>query len=143
MIVTVANRTAARVSRAEVARIIERTFRILRRQGFGIEQGYAVSVAFVGQREAKAIASRFLKKRHAANVLSFDYGPAGELVLNPDAIRRSIPALGASFSEALRRLLIHGAVHLAGVHHERSRREARAAERLEADIERALRVRRR
>lgn len=49
----------------------------------------------------------------------------GDIVINPHAAKRQSVLCGATFDEEIRRLLIHGFLHLLGYDHERNRYQAR------------------
>jgi probable rRNA maturation factor len=102
----------------------------------------SLSLSFVGD-----VAIRRLNRRHrgldrATDVLSFSLGAAasgsapaewmlGDVVISLDAAERQAAAYDASLDAELRRLLIHGVLHLLGHDHERPRQAAamRAEER--------------
>ena len=48
----------------------------------------------------------------------------GDVVINPLAARRQSAQYGATYNEEIRRLLIHGFLHLLGYDHERNRYQA-------------------
>ncbi len=49
----------------------------------------------------------------------------GDLVINLPKAKRQASEHGVSFSEELRRLIIHGLLHLAGYDHEKNRYQKR------------------
>jgi probable rRNA maturation factor len=82
-----------------------------------------------------ALNRRYRKKNAPANTLSFRYGPAyGEILLCPTLIRREAKARGNSIRYQMTWMVIHGMLHLAGMHHERSAITAKKVERLERTI---------
>ncbi len=73
------------------------------------------------------------------NVLSFRYGDDyGEIVLCLPIIRREAKRQGNSVRFQLTWMILHGMLHLAGMHHERSLRASRSVEALERRILRNL-----
>lgn len=83
----------------------------------------AVTVRFVGAREARALNSRFRGKDHATNVLTFVYDDGdmltGDLVLCAPVLRREAGAGGKTVIAHCAHLLVHGMLHLQGYDHER------------------------
>lgn len=87
---------------------------------------YALSVAFIGLYEMREINSRYLKRDHPTDVLSFSYGVElldgspllGEILVSPAAADRNAHIYRVSLDRELKRLLIHGILHLSGYNHE-------------------------
>ncbi len=93
-----------------------------------------VTIVYVSPVESRRLKRTFLKKDKAANVLSFNYGDYAEVILAPSVIRSEARREGVSFRNLMRRLLIHGLVHISGSHHEASATQARAFDRRERAI---------
>ncbi len=69
------------------------------------------------------------------NVLSFRYDSEyGEIFLCPSVIRKEARASGNSIRAQTAWMIIHAMIHLAGIHHERSRRDEARARALEENI---------
>ncbi len=94
-----------------------------------------VAVVEISERESRRI-NRVLRNRNAsANVLSLRYGSDyGEILVCPAVIRREAAAQKESYAFQTTRMVVHGMVHLAGLHHEASERALRRAEGLERKI---------
>ncbi len=91
-----------------------------------------VKVVEIEARESRLLNSRFLKKSMAANVLSFRYGKEyGEILICPKIIRREAKEQGNTYKYQMTWMVLHGMIHLAGVHHDRSKATAKTAARLE------------
>ncbi|MGH2567043.1 MAG: rRNA maturation RNase YbeY [Bacteroidota bacterium] len=96
----------------ETQRTIQRVFRK--------ESGklLSVSVVFVDSRHIRRINRTFLGHDYVTDVISFPLagGPGhdAELYVNLDRARSQAKEYGVSFTEEVQRLLIHGALHLAG-----------------------------
>ncbi len=58
----------------------------------------------------------------------------GDLVINPHAAQRQAVGYGVSLSEEMRRLLIHGFLHLLGYDHERTRYQAKRMRQMEKTL---------
>lgn len=94
-----------------------------------------VRVVGVGLRESYNLNRRFFKKSRSANVLSFRYGPDyGEILLCPKIIRREAKEQGNTYKYQFAWMILHGMLHLAGMHHERSKQEARRVEKMEEQV---------
>lgn len=100
----------------------------------------ALSIVFVPNAESQRLNEKFFQKHHPANVLSFRYDGAGEIIVAPAVVRREAGASRRPFMPHLRRMIVHGFLHLVGYHHEESPRQQRRFERLEADLVRGLRI---
>lgn len=71
----------------------------------------------------------YLDHDYYTDILTFDYGAAGELkgdlFLSVDRIRDNAGQLGVAFEEEVRRVMIHGVLHLMGyADHTESEKEA-------------------
>jgi probable rRNA maturation factor len=86
----------------------------------------AVSIVFVGARMMWMLNSRYRKKDYATDVLSFSYGDVnvdqmpflGEIVISPEIAMRQAIRCGVRPEKELRKLLVHGTLHLLGYDHE-------------------------
>lgn len=78
---------------------------------------------------------RFRGKRKPTNVLSFRYDSGyGEILLTPDVIKKEAKKLGNSQVFQMTWMMLHGMLHLAGLHHERSASQAKKVVRIETRI---------
>lgn len=128
------NRTTTSIPMATLRKRTLEIIAILKRLGRWKRKRYALSLIFVSNRESRTLNARFRREDTPANVLSFDYGSSGELVLAPKLIGHEARAFGQSFFARLLRLVMHGLLHLAGSHHERSRKQVKTFERLERAV---------
>ncbi|MGH9660184.1 MAG: rRNA maturation RNase YbeY [Bryobacteraceae bacterium] len=79
-------------------------------------------------RELAGLNRRFLERDYAADVLSFP--GTGEIAISAERARAQARVLGHSVADEIRILMLHGALHLAGMDHESdSGRMARAESR--------------
>lgn len=84
--------------------------------------------------------SQFFNRRHRnkdkpANVLSLRYNADyGEILVCTEVIRREAKKQGNSFKYQMTWMILHGMLHLAGIHHESSRIMAERVEKLEHSI---------
>lgn len=102
-----------------------------------IRRRLPASIAIVGvaAKESAAFNRRYRRKNKATNVLSFRYSKEyGEIILCPVVIRREAKAQGHSYKYQMTWMILHGMIHLAGVHHEASRADAERVEKTERRI---------
>jgi probable rRNA maturation factor len=109
-----------------------------------MERDLAVTVRFVGAREARRLNARFRGRDYATNVLTFVYDdvvpPAGDIVVCVPVARREARVHGKTLRAHCAHLIVHGMLHLQGYDHERSADAARMEAR-EAALLAALRYR--
>jgi probable rRNA maturation factor len=102
-----------------------------------LEHDAAVTLRFVGTREAKRLNEVFRGKDYATNVLTFVYDEAnalaGDIVLCTPVLRREAKGQGKAFFDHCAHLVVHGMLHLQGYDHDHPR-TARAMERRETAI---------
>jgi probable rRNA maturation factor len=90
------------------------------------KSGFALSVAFVGLNEMREINQRYLERNYPTDVLSFSYREElpdgdpllGEILVSPEAAQKNAQSNGVSLDREIKRLLIHGILHLSGYNHE-------------------------
>jgi rRNA maturation RNase YbeY len=79
-----------------------------------------LSVVFVGSRFIRRVNREFLRHDYITDVIAFPLREGaespveGELYINLDRARSQARSFGVSFAEEMRRLLIHGTLHLLG-----------------------------
>lgn len=105
-----------------------------------------IAVVAVTPRESQKLNRKYRKKNKPANVLSFRYGPDasfrdpraredyGEILVCTAVIRREAKRHGNAYNVQLTRMIIHGMIHLAGIHHERSGREEKRTKMIEERV---------
>lgn len=94
-----------------------------------------IKIISLAMQESARLNRFYLKKNTPANVLSFRYGADyGEILLCPEVIRREAREARNPQEYQMTWMIVHGMIHLAGVHHERSKAVARRFEKLEKDI---------
>lgn len=88
-------------------------------------KNWELSVLFCNNRFIKSLNAQYRNKNEATDVLSFPLGEespggcflAGDIVISLDALEENSKVFKVSKDEELRRLLIHGILHLAGEDH--------------------------
>lgn len=96
---------------------------------------HKVEIIKVNEREARQLNRRYRKINKPSNVLSFRYGPEyGEILVCPSVIRREAGKGGNTYRCQLTWMILHGMLHLAGLHHEKSKGAAQRIAQLEKKI---------
>jgi probable rRNA maturation factor len=88
-------------------------------------KNWELSVLFCNNRYIKSLNAQYRNKNEATDVLSFSLGEtgplgqylAGDIVVSLDALEENARYFNITKDEELRRLLIHGILHLAGGDH--------------------------
>jgi probable rRNA maturation factor len=88
----------------------------------------AATIRIVGRREARALNRHFRRRNYATNVLSFAYGPSGDIVLCHPLIAREAREQKKSVRAHYAHLVVHGVLHLRGHAHD----DKASARRMEA-----------
>jgi probable rRNA maturation factor len=89
----------------------------------------SLSVAFIGAGEMRSLNRRYLNRNYATDVLSFSYGDVkmdgipflGEIVVAPEIAVHQAARFRISPESELKKLLVHGILHLLGYDHETDR----------------------
>lgn len=78
----------------------------------------SLTVVFVDDRTMRELNRRHLRHDRTTDVLSFSYGTRtlieGEIIVNLDQARRQAPSYGVTPAQEVRRLIVHGMLHLTG-----------------------------
>jgi probable rRNA maturation factor len=90
---------------------------------------HSLSVTFVSAREMRSLNRRYLKRDYATDVLSFSYGSVemdgipflGEIVIAPEIAANNAVRFRIGPDRELKKLLVHGILHLLGYDHETDR----------------------
>jgi len=76
-----------------------------------------LSIALVGQMKIRELNRKYRKKDKATDVLSFQYGEAGEIVICPEEVKKNAEKYQSTFKKELARVLTHGVLHILGYSH--------------------------
>ncbi|MBI2640795.1 MAG: rRNA maturation RNase YbeY [Candidatus Sungbacteria bacterium] len=94
-----------------------------------------IKVVEVSRQEVRRLNHIYRQKNKPTNVLSFRHGSDyGEILVCPAVVRREAKEQGNTYQYQMTWMILHGMLHLAGMHHERSRVMAAKIERLEQKI---------
>lgn len=86
-------------------------------------------------KESRRLNHIYRGKDKATNILSFRYSKDyGEILVCPEVIRREAKAQGNTYKYQVTWMILHGMLHLAGLHHEKSLKTAKRVERIERDV---------
>ena len=118
-------RTRRRIRRVALRRFLHDLAR-------SVTRGRAISCLITNDAEIRRLNRRFRGKNSATDVLSFPSGGhngfAGDLGISADRARLQAAEHGHSIEDELRILMLHGALHLAGLDHETDSGEMAKAE---------------
>lgn len=89
---------------------------------------WTLSIVLCSDSFIQDLNTRYRKKNEPTDVLSFEMGEqveeeggiaflAGDIVISKPAVERNAAEFSVSFDEELRRLVIHGILHLSGMDH--------------------------
>ena len=110
--IEVNNLTLKKIDLNRVRSIILETLRLEKRV-----DDKEVSVAIVNSYEIEKINSKYKNINQPTDVLSFEGGDdiLGEIIICPDEVQKN----GENFDDELKRVLIHGTLHLLNYDHEK------------------------
>jgi probable rRNA maturation factor len=110
--IEVNNLTLKKIDLNRVRSIILETLRLEKRV-----DDKEVSVAIVNSYEIEKINSKYRNINQPTDVLSFEGGDdiLGEIIICPDEVQKN----GENFDDELKRVLIHGTLHLLNYDHEK------------------------
>lgn len=121
------------------------------RDRLGAPSSVSVSVRFVSDVQMRALNRQYRAKDKTTDVLSFSqieaklppsvnlaFTTLGDIVVSVPCLRRQSVEYGNGMRAELQRLLVHGALHLLGLNHERSAKEAKVMFAIQAKALRSL-----
>jgi probable rRNA maturation factor len=130
------------IQRASRARHIPSDAQVRRWARAALARPAQVTVRYVAEAEGRRLNREFRGKDYATNVLTFVYeggkGLAGDVVICAPVVAREARGQGKALGHHHAHLLVHGLLHLQGMDHQRSEREARRMEARERAILRRL-----
>ncbi|MGB9743343.1 MAG: rRNA maturation RNase YbeY [Minisyncoccales bacterium] len=89
------------------------------------EKNLELSIVLVGQSKIKKLNKQYRRRNRPTDVLSFSYNGSGEVVICLEQVKKNAKKFKSSFKTELKRVLIHGILHLLGYDHEKSINEAK------------------
>ena len=89
--------------------------------------GASFCCLITNEQELQALNKQFLERDYPTDVLSFPsfgpYGSIGDIAISWDRAKDQATEYGHSTEQEIRILMLHGALHLAGMDHEKDRGE--------------------
>ena len=90
---------------------------------FKINKGLEVSLVIVDDDEMRKINKKWRKKDKTTDVLSFSLAPEiGEILISCEQARAQAKKYGVTNKEEMKRLILHGTLHLMGYTHKQMKR---------------------
>jgi probable rRNA maturation factor len=86
-----------------------------------------VNLVLMKDKKIKELNRRFRKKNKPTDVLAFpmnEEGVLGDIAISTETARRNAKRFGVSYEQEMKRLVIHGVLHLLGYDHGRKMRRA-------------------
>jgi probable rRNA maturation factor len=85
-----------------------------------------IDLSFVGDKKIHELNKKFRKKDKPTDVLSFNYGGQilGDVIISRETARRNAKEYGVKYNDEIKRLVIHGTLHVLGYDHGRGMRHA-------------------
>ena len=94
-----------------------------------------IKVVSISTRESRILNKRYRKKNNPSNVLSFRYNKDyGEILVCSEVVRREAKEQGNTYKYQMTWMILHGMLHLAGMHHEKSKSSAKQTAKLEKTV---------
>ncbi|MBI2122123.1 MAG: rRNA maturation RNase YbeY [Candidatus Sungbacteria bacterium] len=91
-----------------------------------------VAIISIEEKESRELNLAYRDKNKPANVLSFLYSPEyGEIIVCPAVIRKEAKEQRNTYRYQMTWMIVHGIIHLAGIHHEKSEIMRKKFERIE------------
>ena len=86
--------------------------------GYGLKVG-DIGYMFVDDEKILEVNRQYLGHDYYTDVITFDYDEpgviSGDIVISLDTVRSNAEQLGKDYAEELRRVIIHGILHLCGI----------------------------
>ena len=108
------------------------------------KESWELSLLLCGDAFIRALNSQYRKRESSTDVLSFEQGEwfqaeggerrylAGDVVISLETLARNCDEIGIPQNEELKRLILHGILHLAGMDHDEADPRGEMLERQEA-----------
>ena len=130
------NLTESKIDFDVIKKIVEKVL-----TGEGFSETAELSIAFVGSGRMRKLNKTYRKKNRVTDVLSFSEKTIplgklkigeiekiqgfGEMVICPKQIQKNAKEFNTSFGGELKKVVIHGVLHLLGYEHEQEENEAK------------------
>lgn len=98
-----------RINESFIKKIAEHTLKILRKTG-----AKKLDIVFLSDPAIRQLNKRYKNRNSATDVLSFDLGSFGQILISSDTALKNSARFKSSFEEELVLYVIHGILHLFG-----------------------------
>ncbi|MBN3033653.1 MAG: rRNA maturation RNase YbeY [Candidatus Saganbacteria bacterium] len=91
------------------------------------EKKGTIDLSFINDREMRVLNRKFRRKDRPTDVLSFSYDEGktlGDVIISRETARRNAKKYGVAYRDEVRRLVIHGTLHVLGYNHGRMMKDA-------------------
>ncbi len=119
MEITILNKTRKKIKENNLKKFIKKLLEELKLKK-------DLSIMFCGDSYCKKINREFLKRNGLTDVISFPLNEKnylGDVLINLKQVERQAKRMAITVNEELKRILIHGILHLAGYDHEKDNGE--------------------
>lgn len=86
-----------------------------------------INISFMSDKQIRKLNCKFRKKDRPTDVLAFpieEDGVLGDMAVSPETVGKNARRFGAAYKNELKRVVIHGILHLLGYSHGRVMRHA-------------------
>lgn len=128
MFVEITNLTSIKINRNKIKEVIQKVIKKTRLPFSDL------SIAFISDSEIKKLNKTYRKKNRVTDVLSFNYGDSGEIVICYNQARKQAKSSKHSIAKELTILLIHAVLHLKGYDHEKNEKQAKLMRKKEQEM---------
>ena len=125
-----------RINKKFIAKIAGEVIRILNREKFS-----ELSIVFLSDPAIKPINKKYRQRYRATDVLSFDLGKYGQVLISSDTALKNSRLFNTSFEEEIVLYVIHGILHLSGYDDETKAGKDRMSKKEEGILKRLCRKR--
>lgn len=115
MEIIISNKTKIKIRKSKIIKLIKELSKDLKFKT-------NLSIMFCGDRLCRKLNNKFLKRDKITDVISFPLNEnnyLGDILINLRQVKRQAKKYNVSFNEELKKILIHGILHLLGFDHEK------------------------
>lgn len=102
-------------------------YNLIKRISKAEKVGGKINLVLMSDREIRKLNARFRKKDKATDVLAFPMGEdgiLGDIAISTETAKRNAKRFAVSYKDEMKRLVIHGVLHLLGYDHSKEMRHA-------------------
>lgn len=128
MFVEITNLTSEKINQNKIKGVIKKIINKIRLPFSDL------SIVFISDSEIKKLNKTYRKKNSVTDVLSFNYGDSGEIIICYNQARKQAQNAKYSIAKELTILLIHSVLHLKGYDHEKNEKQAKLMQKKEREM---------